>query len=57
MSSCNSCKYLFRDDSVEYFECTKTDEMTDEEYEEIEIKGCCENCQYYSEDCEDLYYD
>lgn len=55
MSSCNSCRYLFVDKSVDYYECTKSDCFSDDEYVEIALDGCGENCPYYAEDhCFDL---
>lgn len=53
MNSCNCCKWLFRDDSVGYRECTCSASFTDEEYEVFEENdGCILNCPYFEEDGE-----
>lgn len=47
MCKCNSCKYLFSDSSVGYYECKREDDFTDEEYEEVIENEHYEKCSLY----------
>ena len=49
MCKCNNCKYFFVDNSVGYFECTKSDFMSDSEYEDVIENENYENCKYFEE--------
>lgn len=46
---CSTCKFLLRDDDVDYFECTKEDELSDAQYNEFQ-EGTVKNCPFYEED-------
>ena len=50
MSRCDNCKYLFIDNSVGFYECTKEDDFTDKEFEDIVEKEHYEKCPYFEED-------
>ena len=54
MSKCRSCKHLFVDNSVGYFECMKADDFSDPEFEEYELLGCVVDCPYYEPDDEGI---
>lgn len=47
---CRNCRFLFKDDGVGYSECTKTDLMTDVEFDEYELFGSIDECPYYMAD-------
>lgn len=50
MCKCNSCKYLFTDSSVGYYECKREDDFTDEEYEEVIEKENYDRCRFYEKE-------
>lgn len=49
MADCQICKYLFRDPSVGYEECTKTEYFSDPEWDEYTDHGELSSCKYYEE--------
>ena len=49
MADCQTCKYLFRDWSVGYSQCTKTKSFSDPEWDEYEDHGELRSCKYYEE--------
>lgn len=49
MADCINCKWCFRDPSVGYEECTKTEYFSDPEWDEYEDNGELRNCKYYAE--------
>ena len=50
MNKCSGCRYLFHDHSVGYFECTKTEDFTDKEFDEYEQNGFLSECPYYQDE-------
>lgn len=49
MADCINCKWFFRDLSVGYEECTKTEYFSDHEWNEYMDHGELRGCKYYAE--------
>ena len=53
--SCLYCSNDFVDSSVGYAECTRMDELTDDEYEELCTSGFVCNCSQFVLKCESVF--
>ena len=50
MNDCQTCKYLFCDHSVGYYECQRENDMSDTEWDYYEENGYGPDCPYYEKE-------